>query len=66
MTWPKKIYLPTYLPTYLPISIREHPKRGILETCVTFETFDQNDEEAWPDQKDLPTYLPTDLPPDVN
>ena len=30
--------------------------------AVTFETFDQNDEETWPDQKYLPTYIPTYLP----
>ena len=32
---------------------------------VSFETFDQSDEETWPDQKRstyLPTYLPTSLP----
>ena len=28
---------------------------------MTFETFDQSDEETWPDQK-IPTYLPTHLP----
>ena len=42
----------------------EWPKR-----LVTFETFDQSDEETWPDQKRstylpayLPTYIPTHLP----
>ena len=24
---------------------------------VTFETFDQSDEETWPGKKELPTYL---------
>ena len=38
--------------------ITEWPQR-----LVTFETFDQSDEETWPDQKIyLPTYLPTHLP----
>ena len=32
------------------------------QRLVTFETFDQNDEETWPDQK-RSTYLPTYLPP---
>ena len=29
---------------------------------VTFETFDQSDEETWPDKKELPTFIPTHLP----
>ena len=29
---------------------------------MTFETFDQSDEETWPDQIELPTYIPTYLP----
>ena len=37
---------------------REHQEW--LYRLVTFETFDQSDEETWPDQKMyLPTYLPT-------
>ena len=46
-----------------------------LETCdlwdiwsdwwgVTFETFDQSDEETWPDKIILPTHLPT-CPPSL-
>ena len=31
---------------------------------MTFETFDQSDEETWPDQK-IPTYLLTHLPVDL-
>ena len=31
---------------------------------MTFETFDQSDEETWPDQNNtyLPTFIPTHLP----
>ena len=71
-----KKYLPTYLhtypPTYLPTcvpplqnTLKERSKR-----LVTFETFDQSDEETWPYQKIPtylhtypPTYLPTYVPP---
>ena len=42
-------HLPTYLPTYVPPlenTLKERSKR-----LVTFETFDQSDEETWPDRQ---------------
>ena len=53
------IHLPTYLPP-LQNTLKEQSQR-----LVTFETFDQSDEETWLDQKytQRQTYLPTYLPP---
>ena len=53
--------LPTYLPTCQPPYENNFKEQS--HRLVTFETFDQSDEETWPDQKELPSNIPDQWPP---